>query len=173
MILAYRLLLGLGFGILVADQVTKAWVRATIPFDTYIGYDSIEIIPGYFYFVHVGNWGAAWGQFEGFGWLFSILAVLAIFAIGYFRKHLELHRPWIQVIFGLICGGIIGNLIDRVWQGFVTDFILNVIPIIGYHWPVYNIADSAIVIGVTLYAIESIRADFQDRKKKPQGSTKS
>ncbi|MGB0369744.1 MAG: signal peptidase II [Opitutales bacterium] len=173
MLSKYKLVIGLGLGILVADQITKAWVRQTIPFESYIGPHSIEIIPDYFYFVHVGNWGAAWGQFEGFGWLFSILAVAAIFAIGFFRKQLELHRTWIQFIFGLITGGIVGNLIDRVWQGFVTDFILNIIPFINYHWPVYNIADSAIVVGVILYMIESVRTDFLERKKKAQDSKES
>ena len=165
---AHRLILGLAFAIIAVDQATKAWIRVTIPFESYIGASSIDIIPGYFYFVHVGNWGAAFGKLQGFGWLFIALAIAFLGAIAFFRKFFELHRPYMQFIFGLVTGGIIGNLIDRIWQGYVTDFILNIIPVINYHWPVYNIADAAIVIGISLYGIESVRADLSERK-----STKS
>ena len=166
LIKAHKFLLGLALVILVADQASKAWIRANIPFNSYVGPHSIEIIPDYFYIVHVGNWGAAFGQFQGFGWLFVSLAFVFLGAIAVFRKFFELGRPFMQFTFGLIVGGIIGNLIDRIWQGFVTDFILNVIPIINYEWPVYNIADAGIVVGFFLYGYESIRNDFLEYRKK-------
>lgn len=147
------------------DQVSKVWVRGNIPFNSYRDIDSITLIPGTFYIVHVGNHGAAWGMLEGFGWLFISLAVFAMAAIYVYRKHLELDRRWIQMIFGLLVGGIIGNVVDRIFQGFVTDFILVIIPVVGYHWPVFNVADAAIVTGVLLYMVETFRSDFKEKNK--------
>ena len=166
MIRAYRLFWGLALIIIILDQASKAWIRLRIPFESYIGPDAYEIIPNFFYIVHVGNWGAAFGQFQGFGWLFILLAFVFLSAIVVFRNYFELHRLWMQFVFGLVSGGIIGNVIDRIWQGYVTDFILNIVPIIDYHWPVYNIADAAIVVGISLYGIETVRADF--KKQEPE-----
>lgn len=166
LIKAHKLLLGLALVILIADQATKAWIRVKIPFESYVGPHSIEIIPDYFYIVHVGNWGAAFGQLQGFGWLFVILAFVFLTAIAVFRKFFELDKPFMQFTFGLIVGGIIGNLIDRVWQGHVTDFILNVIPIINYEWPVYNIADAGIVVGFVFYAYASLKSDIQEHRRR-------
>ena len=154
---SYALVFGLAWFWLLFDQLSKAWVRRAIPFESYIGPESIDLLPGRFHFVHVGNYGAAWGMFEGFGGFFVVLAVLAVGAIVVFRRQLEMHRPFIQLVFGLIVGGIIGNVIDRVWQGYVTDFILVIIPVVEYHWPVFNIADAGIVVGVSSYLVDSFR----------------
>ncbi len=142
--------------ILTLDLATKQWVLNTIPEGTY-NPPWKTIIDGTFYLVHIGNKGAAFGAFAGYGWLLAILAIVAIAAIYLFRKDLELHRPSLQIVFGLIIGGILGNFIDRVWHGHVIDF-LDVhfpfdVPFIGPRFPAFNIADSGITTGVFLYFI--------------------
>ena len=102
----------------------------------------------------VHNTGIAFGMFKNQGIVFIIIPVIAvimlIFNIFYYRNNKDLSRMYI-VAFSLILGGAIGNLIDRIYYGYVIDFIdLRV-------WPVFNIADSAITIGATLIAIKCIQ----------------
>ena len=82
----------------------------------------MEIIAGFFYIAHVGNRGAAWGLFPGYGLWLGLLAVGALVAIYLFRNELGLRRKCMQVSFGLLCGGILGNLLDRMLHGHVIDF---------------------------------------------------
>jgi signal peptidase II len=153
---AYRWLLTLALGVFLVDQVTKAVIDATLPFETIHPYGSITVVPGFFHLVHVGNTGAAWSLFTGKSLWLAALAIATLAAIFIFRRHLELSRPLVQVSFGLLCGGIIGNLIDRIWHGHVIDFLLFQFG--SYEFPVFNIADTAICTGVGLYLIHSFRA---------------
>jgi signal peptidase II len=145
------------------DQITKTWIfnNEDIPLGSYHYPDSIEVIPGFFYIVHIGNEGAAWGMLSGHGGLLSLLAVIALVAIYKFRHELELHRGIMQIAFGLLIGGIVGNLVDRQIHGHVIDFL-------DFHFPFsipwimptgryssFNIADCGIVIGVFTYTILS------------------
>lgn len=154
----WRLYLTAGL-VLAGDVLTKVWVLATIPPGSY-NPPWKTIIPDFLYLVHIGNTGAAFGMFQGFGWLLAILAILALFAIYWFRRDLELHRPGVQIIFGLIIGGILGNFIDRVVHGEVIDFIDVHLPFhlpgIGTRFPAFNVADSGITVGVLLYFIFSL-----------------
>jgi signal peptidase II len=138
-----------------ADQLSKLWVMSTITPDTYFNPPPIPVIDGFFYFVNISNAGAAWGMFAGYsawlGWL-GVLALAAIFA---FRRQLDLHRPLLQYAFGLLCGGILGNLADRASYGHVVDFLDFHLP--GYRYPAFNLADSGITIGVTIYLLYSFR----------------
>lgn len=136
---------------LVLDQLTKFWIMVILPAGTYHPYESIEVIGDVFYIVHVHNPGASWGILAGFSLGFALLAVVALGLIFYFRKTLELRKPFLQITFGLLCGGIVGNLIDRVAYGYVIDFIDIHLP--GYRWPAFNVADSCICVGVGLYFI--------------------
>ena len=77
--------------------------------------------------------------------------MLTVIALWLFRHSLQLHRPGSRVALGLIAGGIIGNLIDRIRLGSVIDFLFFYVG--QYHWPAFNVADSAICIGVGLYII--------------------
>lgn len=150
--------------VLTLDQLTKYWVLLKIEPGTYITPPPIPIIHNLFYFVHIHNTGAAWGMFsEGSLWL-GLLALLVIVSLFIFRKHLELERPIMQYIIGLLLGGIIGNLIDRFSRGHVIDFIDIHLP--GYRWPAFNIADSAICIAVVLYIIVAISDSFQKESAK-------
>lgn len=142
-----------------ADQFSKLLVAGMLPpmSREMPGYDPnsvpVEIVPGFFNLVHVGNFGAAWGMFSGWKILLSLFAVAALAAIFLFRKQLEIERRPVQIAFGLLCGGIVGNLLDRIAHGYVVDFLDFRLPLIGYRWPAFNIADCGIVVGVGIFLI--------------------
>ena len=131
------------------DQLTKWLVsRSLEPGDEQI------VIPGFFKFVHWGNTGAAWSLFSGNNGMLVLVALLAGVALFLTRHHFDSHRLIGQVAFGLIFGGIAGNLFDRLIRHEVVDFIRFYIlqrPFgteIGF--PAFNVADSAICTGVGL-----------------------
>lgn len=159
----YIRLIAVALIVVILDQLTKYWVSIRIEPGTYIYPEPIPIIKNFFYLVHIHNTGAAWGTFSGGSLWLGILALLVIGSFFLFRKHLELERPAVQLIMGLLIGGIIGNLIDRFYRGYVIDFIDIHLP--GYRWPAFNIADSAICIAVVLYILITI-LDFS--KKEPK-----
>lgn len=150
---AWRLFLTASL-VLSLDLFTKVLVLRTIPENTY-NPPWKAVIDGWLYLVHIGNKGAAFGTFSGYSSVLAVLAIFALAAIYFFRRDLELYRPSMQIIFGLIIGGILGNFIDRVWHGHVIDFIdvrlPFAIPGIGTRFPAFNIADSGITVGVSLY----------------------
>ena len=169
-VLYYRLLMIAGV-IVVLDQITKILVQYSIPFESsYFAPDRVTIIEDFFYLVHIGNKGAAWGMFSEYSGILTLLSFAVLLFIFYFRKQLELHRGTVQIAFGLLIGGILGNLIDRIRVGHVIDFIDIHLPftlpyILPYgRWPAFNIADSAIVVGMLFYLLLSL----SDTKKKIQ-----
>lgn len=156
-ILDYGWLLGIAFLVFAADQMAKAWIAANLLFGTYgENNGAIVVFPGFFYLVHVGNTGAAWSQFTGRSPFLAVLAVATLIAIFLWRHALGLRDTAAQVCFGLLCGGIAGNLMDRILHGHVIDFID--LHFGSYVYPTFNIADSGICIGVALYLIRTIRS---------------
>ena len=156
---AYRLLLGLAVTILALDQATKLWIAAHVPFDPHHSHgfgQDIEVIRGFFYLIHVGNTGAAWSMFSGQSVLLAGLAAGTLVAIFFWRHSLGLRQPLAQLCFGLLCGGIVGNLIDRLAHGHVIDFVD--LHFGSYIYPTFNVADSGICVGVILYVLQSLRA---------------
>lgn len=157
--LRYALFWKLALATFAADQVSKLLIIGTLtPMTPGIpGYEPgatpLEIIPGFFNIVHVGNFGAAWGFFHGQKILLSLFALCALVLIFRFRRQLELERRPVQLAFGLLTGGIFGNLLDRIWHGYVVDFLDFTIPLIDYRWPAFNIADCGIVVGVGIFLI--------------------
>jgi len=155
--------------VLFFDQITKYWITDISGYErgVYPPYGGQEIIGGVFNLVYSINPGAAWGILAGHGWIFIIIAVLALLGIFLFRTQLELDRIPYQIVYGLIIGGIIGNTIDRVRFGYVIDFLD--VDLQFYRWPTFNIADSGIVVG-TMWMI--IFSQFLDRprKQKPHPS---
>lgn len=147
--------------VLVLDQLTKLWVVNSLPASPYIN-DGITVIPGFFHIIHVYNEGAAWGMFEGFSFVLALLGAIALGAIYYFREQLELRRPFVQVIFGLMIGGIIGNMIDRFAYGHVVDFLDFHFG--TYRYPTFNIADCGITIGVGLYIILTLIEGWKEKQ---------
>jgi len=152
----YRWLLALAAIVFLADQITKSWVFANIPFNTFGPPGHVEIIPGFFNLAHVGNTGAAWSLFTGNSVTLALLAGVTLVAIFVFRRQLALEHTGVQTCFGLLCGGILGNLVDRILHGHVIDFLDFRFG--SYIYPTFNIADSGIVVGVLLYVIVSFRA---------------
>ncbi|OHE74256.1 MAG: signal peptidase II [Verrucomicrobia bacterium GWC2_42_7] len=138
--------------IVLLDQWTKALVLERIPAGTYIA--PIPVIKPCLYLVHIYNTGAAWGLFAGKNLWLILLACIALIGIFVCRKSLFLHEKWMQYAFGLFCGGVFGNLIDRVQHNHVIDFVD--FHIVNYRWPAFNIADMAICIGAILYFFLSI-----------------
>ena len=166
---AYRWLWVCVFVVFITDHATKAWI---VHFSGYtLGrippLSGTEVIPGVFNLIYAVNHGAAWGMGAGFGWLFTIIAVVVLIAIYWFRKPLELHRLPYQLAFGPIVGGIVGNALDRVIRGHVVDFLD--LDLQFYRWPTFNIADSGIVIG-TIWML--IFSQFFDQRQKLESGTK-
>jgi signal peptidase II len=153
----YQLLFITALIVFALDQITKTWIFRNLPLDSYFYPDSIQVIEDFFYIVHIGNEGAAWGMLSGYsGWL-AIFAVLALYGIYQVRHTLELGRRVMQLSFGLLIGGIIGNLVDRLIHGHVIDFLDFHFPF-SIPWimptgryPSFNIADCGIVVGVFIY----------------------
>ncbi len=143
------------------DQFSKMLIVGTLPpmspempgFDPGAHAVPVEVIPGFFNLVHVGNFGAAWGMFSGWQIFLSLFAVAALVAIFVFRRQLEIERLPVQIAFGLLAGGVVGNLVDRVWHGYVIDFLDFRLPIIHYRWPAFNVADCGIVLGALLFLL--------------------
>jgi signal peptidase II len=150
---AYKLLIGLALLVFVLDQATKLLILHTLPFGAFYPPQCIEVIPGFFNLVHVGNTGAAWSLFSGHSEILALVGILALFLLWFCRKTLQLERIQSQWAFGLIIGGIIGNIIDRFRYGHVIDFLD--FHIADWYWPSFNIADSGITVGVALYVLFS------------------
>jgi len=158
----YLPLLGLALGVFALDLVTKLWIAATLPFNTYGPPGHIEIVPGFFNLVHVGNTGAAWSLFAGRSTMLALLALVTLATIFLCRRHLALEQRPVQVCFGLLCGGIAGNLLDRVVYGHVVDFLDFHFG--SYIYPTFNVADSGIVCGVALYILFSFRPGAETKR---------
>jgi signal peptidase II len=155
--LRYGRLLAIAAGVLVLDQLTKAWIAYCLPYPTYgVAAGAIPVIRGFFYIVHVGNTGAAWSVLSGRSLFLAALAAATLVAIYLGRKSLGLAAPGMQTLFGLMCGGIAGNLVDRVARGHVVDFLDFHFG--SYIYPTFNVADSAICVGVALYLLRSLNS---------------
>ncbi len=152
---AYRWLLGLAAGVFLLDQATKAMIWAWLPYPTYGPPDQVAVIGGFFNIVHVGNTGAAWSLFSGRSTFLALLAAATLFVIFAWRRHLGMHDRTVQVSFGLLCGGIVGNLADRLLHGHVIDFLDFHFG--SYVFPTFNVADSCICVGVAIYLLHSLR----------------
>lgn len=156
---AYRLLWVIAVAVFVLDQATKTWVVARIPYNPLHAHGplhDIEVIRGFFYLIHVGNTGAAWSMFAGRSVVLACLAVGTLFAIFFWRHSLGLRHRLVQVCFGLLCGGIAGNLVDRLVHKHVIDFVD--LHFGTYIYPTFNVADSGICVGVILYLWHSLRS---------------
>jgi signal peptidase II len=142
-------------GVVVLDQVAKAIVRRDLPL-----YEAHEIIPGLVTLVHGRNPGMAFGILSS-GGLPAQAAVLAVLSGGVLLLVLAHWRRLaeapvlLRIALALIAGGAVGNLIDRVRLGYVTDFVH--VYWRGYEWPDFNVADSAISVGIVLLLVDAVR----------------
>jgi signal peptidase II len=136
--------------IVVLDQLTKFIVHSTMNL-----YDSIQVIPYLLNFTYIRNEGIAFGiYFEGAETIFIVLPILITIYLFYLLKNEEFQDKFSQIALFLIIAGAVGNIIDRIFRGYVVDFIdfhLN-----GMHWYVFNIADSSVTIGLIFLLYSSI-----------------
>ena len=148
--------------VVVADQLIKLWIRSNLA----TGESLFEV--GFFRLTRVHNTGAAFGLFQGQSFLLTIIALVGVAALLLYAFFFHHKFPFLdnrlgKLALGLVLGGTVGNLIDRIYLGYVTDFIdFN-------FWPAFNIADSAIVVGIIIlaYSLLSLatarkRSDGQD-----------
>jgi len=143
--------------VIALDQAVKYWVVSTFSL-----YESLPVVPGFFSLTYLTNTGAAFGMLAGqpTAWrqiFFIGVAVVALVVIGFMYRRLRNDSVWYEVALGLIAGGAVGNLIDRVRQGSVVDFLDVYVGV--HHWPAFNVADSAITVGVTVFLVKSIFFD--------------
>ncbi|MCA9850107.1 MAG: signal peptidase II [Dehalococcoidia bacterium] len=149
--------LALSLAVIVADQLSKAAVRASLhPGEVWPR--DWELIR----FSHVHNTGAAFGILEGASTFLVIAPLIAIAAITFFLLMLPSSGRWYPLALAAILGGAVGNLIDRIRLGYVTDFIDPT------HYPSFNLADSAVVIGVFTIAVLSFLAPGEDDEEEPE-----
>jgi signal peptidase II len=158
-------LLFIAVTIIVADQSTKFMVMEHLKL-----HDQRELVEGFFRLVHWGNTGAAWSMFRDNNLALASVAVVALVILFLSRKHFEAHRLIGQVALGLMFGGIIGNLIDRFRIGHVVDFIYFFTYRKGggeIGFPAFNVADSAICVGVGFLFIITLQKEDANRKPPP------
>ncbi len=128
--------------VLIADQVSKAWVIENIPLNT--TYPLLPVLSGFFVLTHITNQGAAFGLFPQLSIVFTFIAFGVSLVIVFYQRSIPAHQWLVRLSLGLQLGGAIGNLIDRLRYGHVIDMLYV------RFFPVFNIADSAIVVGVIL-----------------------
>lgn len=144
-------------GLIIAfDQWTKSLVRANLEFQEV--WSPWPWLAPYVRIVHWRNTGAAFGIFQGFGDIFTVLAILVAIAIVYYFPQVPREDWPLRLAMGLQLGGAVGNLIDRVTIGWVTDFVS-----VG-RFPVFNVADASISIGV---AVLIVGVWWKDRHQEP------
>jgi signal peptidase II len=141
--------------VLALDQVTKALVRDTLPL-----HESVTIIPGFLDFTHVRNTGAAFGflNLSDFPYKTALLITIAtvgLVGVAFYSASLHRHQMMARVGLALIIGGAAGNLIDRILVGHVVDFVDAYWG--AWHFWAFNVADSAISIGVALMLLDMLR----------------
>lgn len=143
--------------IFILDQITKSLISTYLKLN-----ESIEIIKDFFYIRYINNKGASWGILENNRILLiglSIIAIIMIIRYSYSFKKTKLNTYG----FGLLLGGILGNLSDRLIFGYVKDFLDFII--FRYDFPVFNIADISIVIGVVLLIISILKGEDKNGSK--------
>jgi signal peptidase II len=140
--------------IVAADQATKAIVRSTLPV-----HGSVSVIPGFLDITHVRNAGAAFGILNAADFPFKsivmvLIAITALVAVAVYAMTLPPDQRVVRFGLALILGGAIGNVTDRLLTGYVVDFVD--VYWRGYHFWAFNVADSAITVGVALMLLDAL-----------------
>jgi signal peptidase II len=157
--------------VIFVDQLTKQivlWALGDSP-----SLKEKVVVDGFFKFVHWGNTGAAWSLFRGNNAVLALVAIIALVVLFFSRHHFDARTILGQTAFGLICGGIVGNLIDRIRVGHVIDFLYFYVQPRGgseIGFPAFNVADSAICTGVGLIFILTLRNERAPKQVESAGS---
>jgi len=150
-----RIYLIAGLGILF-DQLTKLFACLYLK--------NIELIPGFFNLTYVENTGGAWGILDNNKVVLIGVSVITLLIINKYINSEVVISKLLSASYGMVLGGILGNLVDRICRGYVVDF-LN-FNILGYDFPVFNIADTLIVVGIALMFIEVIGGSNGSKSRK-------
>jgi signal peptidase II len=149
-------LLATGALVYLVDQASKALVVANMQVGA-----RVQVVGDLVQLWHAQNAGAAFSLFQGGQLLFFVVTALALGMIVYFHRSFRGQSSWLQLILGVILGGTLGNLTDRVRLGYVTDFVS-----VGFgdtRFPTFNVADSAIVLGIGVLVIYLALLDGRER----------
>lgn len=150
--------------VLALDQATKEIVLRSFEL-----HESRVVIPGFFNLCRVHNPGAAWGIFSGMRAFLVGFAALSLVLFLFFHHKLFGEHPAVRLLSGVLAGGIAGNLVDRVRFGYVVDF-LDFHWYETYHFPAFNVADSAITGGIFLLILTQLVLDYRAKKTVAAGS---
>jgi signal peptidase II len=153
------LLLLSAVAILVADQATKALVVANLA----VG-EHVDLLGDLVQVWHAQNRGASFSLFQGWSIVFLVVSVLSIGMVAYFHRSLHRQSLWLHLLLGVILGGTLGNFIDRLRLGYVTDWLS--IGIGQTRWPTFNVADSSLVIGIGILVLYLLFG-HPDRREAP------
>jgi signal peptidase II len=146
----------IALAVILIDQVTK-WM---IVKEMYYG-QSITVIENFLYITSHRNRGAAWGILQGQMWFFYLITVVVVVGLIIYIQKLKKQDKWFGIALALMLGGAIGNFIDRVVRKEVVDFVNTYI--FTYDFPIFNVADSALVVGVIIMFIMTL---FEGKMKK-------
>ena len=140
----------------LVDLFSKIIIDAKLEYD-----EIISVIDGFFYITRTSNTGAAFSILEGKTILFLIISIVTIIILIKYIKSFK-DKLINNFSFGLVIGGVLGNFYDRLFLGYVRDFIK--INLFGYNYPIFNIADACIVVGVILLSISVIRGEGNENR---------
>jgi signal peptidase II len=132
--------------LLVADQLSKALVVANLA----VG-ERVEVVGDLVQIWHAQNRGAAFSLFQGGGLFFLVVSIASVAMVAYFHRSLLARPLWVHLVLGIVLGGTLGNFIDRLRQGYVTDWLS-----VGFgdnRFPTFNVADSSITVGIGLLVL--------------------
>jgi len=150
--------------IVAIDQVTKWFVEKNMELG-----ERIIISDPTFALLSHRNRGAAWGMLEGQMWLFTIVTVIVVAGILYYFHKEAKGKPLFQISLMVLLGGTLGNFIDRLFRGEVVDFVDVLIPVIKYDFPIFNVADAALTIGVVMLVIVIFLEEKAEKAAKKTG----
>ena len=149
-------LIGLSTLVIVVDQATKYWIQSRMAYG-----ESSPVIREIFHITYILNPGAAFGILENKTWFFIAVALALLAGVAYLYPRMPANQPMVKLGAGLLVGGAVGNLIDRVRIGYVVDFFDFRI------WPIFNVADICIVCGVACLAYYLLRIPDETEPSAP------
>ncbi|MCI8850197.1 MAG: signal peptidase II [Erysipelotrichaceae bacterium] len=148
----------IGIVVVLIDQITKIAAEATL------SSGAISVIPGFFRLTYAENTGAAWSMLEGKMWFFYIITIIALIIMVMFYRNQKEADELVKVSLIMMMAGTIGNFIDRLCFQHVRDFLDFII--FGYDFPIFNVADMALCIGVFLIIVDVLLENSGFRLKK-------
>ena len=140
------------FIVVILDQLSKILISSKVALNS-----SFPIVKDFWYITNVHNTGAAFSILEGSKFLFISVGIIVIILISLYYKNIEVKVDYDVMVTSALIGGIIGNMIDRIVHGYVIDFLS--FNIFGYNFPVFNLADTFIVLAILLLIFRTIKED--------------